>query len=246
MTLILKHEQERFNGDGFISALTSLFPKVASFVANNKSLISSEAQAIGSIAKSEIYKNHYALFLVFHGQNILEKNICRELETIKHPGEFDTTRKTVLYPKDFDSVSSWIPDLGDGSVLKEPVRNVANDADQARMRLIDRNTIERVGRAANHGFEKRVLQYNNTVDSNSWGSYVVEDVEIAFLRRNTVLSVTLTGESTTWPITNTIKPARYLMVGFENLPDSQTNNNNVFRVAMNQNQDPIIHKVQVR
>ncbi|ESO97164.1 hypothetical protein LOTGIDRAFT_174550 [Lottia gigantea] len=58
--------------------------------------------------------------------------------------------------------------------------------------------------------------------------------------------MTLTGESTTWPITNTIKPVRYLMVGFKNLPDSQTNNNNVFRVAMNQTQDPLIHKVQVR
>ncbi|ESO99374.1 hypothetical protein LOTGIDRAFT_158461 [Lottia gigantea] len=58
--------------------------------------------------------------------------------------------------------------------------------------------------------------------------------------------MTLTGESTTWPITNTIKPARCLMVGFKNLPDSQTNNNNVFRVAMNQTQNPFIHKVQVR
>ncbi|ESO91859.1 hypothetical protein LOTGIDRAFT_163219 [Lottia gigantea] len=58
--------------------------------------------------------------------------------------------------------------------------------------------------------------------------------------------MTLTGESTTWSITNTIKPARYLIVGFKNLPDSQTNNNNVFRVAMNQTQDPLIHKVQVR
>ncbi|ESO98852.1 hypothetical protein LOTGIDRAFT_158801 [Lottia gigantea] len=75
---------------------------------------------------------------------------------------------------------------------------------------------------------------------------LTKDIEIAFLRRKTVGSMTLTGESTTWPITNAIKPARYLMVGFKNLQDSQTNNNNVFRVAMNQNQDPIIHKVQVR
>ncbi|ESO84694.1 hypothetical protein LOTGIDRAFT_168562 [Lottia gigantea] len=82
------------------------------------------------------------------------------IETIKYPGEFDTMLKTVLYPKDFDSVSGWIPDVGDGSVLKEPVRNVANDADLDR---VARNTIERVARAANHGFEKRVLQYNNIV-----------------------------------------------------------------------------------
>ncbi|ESO88667.1 hypothetical protein LOTGIDRAFT_165453 [Lottia gigantea] len=75
---------------------------------------------------------------------------------------------------------------------------------------------------------------------------LTKDIEIAFLHRNTVGSMTLTGESTTWPITNTIKPARYLMVGFKNLADSQTNNNNVFRVAMNQTQDPLIHKVQVR
>ncbi|ESO90770.1 hypothetical protein LOTGIDRAFT_163652 [Lottia gigantea] len=240
------------------------------------------------------------------------------IETIKHPGEFDTMLKTVLYPKDFDSVSGWIPDVGDGSILKEPVRNLANDADLARVRVVARNTIERVGRAANHGFEKRVLQYNNVVENNRWGNYVnwklyplfgllehrkvsvglpykihlqreinddkiffgengsdakleitnlqlfipvitpsievetrifnslTKDIEIAFLHRNTVGSMILTGESTTWPITNTIKPARYLMVGFKNLPDSQTNNNNVFRVAMNETQDPIIHKVQVR
>ncbi|ESP02113.1 hypothetical protein LOTGIDRAFT_157261 [Lottia gigantea] len=240
------------------------------------------------------------------------------IETIKHPGEFDTMLKTVLYPKDFDSVSDWIPDVGDGSVLKEPVRNLANDADLARVRVLARNTIERVGRAVNHGFEKRVLQYNNVVENNRWGNYVnwklyplfgllehrkvsiglpykihlqreinndkiffgengsdakleitnlqlfipvitpsievetrifnslTKDIEIAFLHCNTVGSITLTGESTTWPITNTIKPARYLIVGFKNLPDSQTNNNNVFRVAMNQTQDPLIHKVQVR
>ncbi|ESP03438.1 hypothetical protein LOTGIDRAFT_171378 [Lottia gigantea] len=212
----------------------------------------------------------------------------------------------------------WIPDVGDGSVLKEPVRNVPNDADEARMRVITRNTIERVGRAANHGFEKRVLQYNNVVENNRWGNYVnwklyplfglfehtkvsiglpykinlqreinddkiffgenasdaklekmnlqlfipvitpsiqvktrifnslPKDIEIAFLCCNTKGSMTLTGESTTWPITNTIKPARYLIVGFKNLPDLQTNNNNIFRVEMNQTQDPIIHKVQVR
>ncbi|ESO90777.1 hypothetical protein LOTGIDRAFT_163659 [Lottia gigantea] len=88
------------------------------------------------------------------------------IETIKHPGEFDTMLKTVLYPKDFDSVSGWIPDVGDGSVLKEPVRNVASDADLDRVRVVARNTIERVARAANHGFEKRVLQYNNIVENN--------------------------------------------------------------------------------
>ncbi|ESO99331.1 hypothetical protein LOTGIDRAFT_158417 [Lottia gigantea] len=207
--------------------------------------------------------------------------------------------KTVLYPKDFDSVSGWIPDVGDGSVLKEPVRNLANDSDLARVRVVARNTIERVARAANHGFEKRVLQYNNIVENNRKVSIglpykihlqreinddkiffgengsdakleitnlqlfipvitpsievetrifnsLTKDIEIAFLHRNTVGSISLTGESTTWPITNTIKPARYLMVGFKNLPDSQTNNNNVFRVAMNQTQDPLIHKVQVR
>ncbi|ESO85532.1 hypothetical protein LOTGIDRAFT_155018 [Lottia gigantea] len=89
------------------------------------------------------------------------------IETIKHPGEFDTMLKTVLYPKDFDSVLGWIPDVGDGSVLKEPVRNVANDADLDRVRVVARNTIERVARAANHGFEKRVLQYN---DNNRWAA----------------------------------------------------------------------------
>ncbi|ESO96070.1 hypothetical protein LOTGIDRAFT_160054 [Lottia gigantea] len=231
------------------------------------------------------------------------------IETIKHPEELDTMLKTVLYPKKYDSVSGWIPDVGDGSVLKEPVRKVPTEADLARVRAVDRNTLERVGRAVNHGFEKRVLKYNNSIDNISWGNYVnlklyplfdllehrnvsiglpykihlqrevnddkiffgckdrnnesptlytrhntievetrifnmlTKDIEIDFLRRNTVGSMTLIGESTTWPITNTIKPARYLMVGLKNLPDSQTNNNNVFRVALNQDQDPIIHKV---
>ncbi|ESO91831.1 hypothetical protein LOTGIDRAFT_163193 [Lottia gigantea] len=143
------------------------------------------------------------------------------IETIKHPGEFDTMLKTVLYPKDFYSVSGWIPDVGDGSVLKEPIRNLANDADLA------------------------VITPSIEVETRIFNS-LTKDIKIAFLHRNTVGSMTLTGESTTWPITNTIKPARYLMVGFRNLPDSQTNNNNVFRVAMNQTQDPIMHKVQVR
>ncbi|ESO91819.1 hypothetical protein LOTGIDRAFT_163181 [Lottia gigantea] len=240
------------------------------------------------------------------------------IETIKHPGEFDTMLKTVLYPKNYDSVLGWIPDVGDGEVLKEPVRTVANDADLARIRVVARNTLERVSRGVNDGFEKRALQYNNVVENNRWGNYVnwklyplfgllehrkvsiglpykihlqreindnkiffgennsdakleitkiqlyipvitpsvevetrifnslTKDIEIAFLRRNMVGSMTLTGESTTWPITNTVKPARYLMVGFKNLPDSQTNNNNIFRVALNHIQDPIIRKVQVR
>ncbi|ESO94775.1 hypothetical protein LOTGIDRAFT_161025 [Lottia gigantea] len=221
------------------------------------------------------------------------------IQTIKHPGEFDTMLKTVFYPKDFDSVSGWIPDVGDGSVLKEPVGNLANDADLARVRVVARNTIERVARAANHGFENRVLQYNKVVENKRKVSIglpykihlqreindnkiffgeigsdakleitnlqlfipvitpsievetrifnsLTKDIEIAFLHRNTVGSMTLTGESTTWPITNTIKPARYILVGFKNLADSQTNNNNVFRVAMNQTQDRIIPKVQRR
>ncbi|ESO91865.1 hypothetical protein LOTGIDRAFT_163226 [Lottia gigantea] len=94
------------------------------------------------------------------------------LETIKHSGEFETMLKTVLYPKDFDLVSGWIPDVGDGSVLKEPVTNLSNDADLARVRVVARNTIERVARAANHGFEKRVLQYNNVVENNRWGNHI--------------------------------------------------------------------------
>ncbi|ESP04431.1 hypothetical protein LOTGIDRAFT_170824 [Lottia gigantea] len=57
MSLILKHEQHKFEGDGFFSALTSLIPKVANFVSNNKSLISSEAQALGSVAKAGIQKS---------------------------------------------------------------------------------------------------------------------------------------------------------------------------------------------
>ncbi|ESO91466.1 hypothetical protein LOTGIDRAFT_153910 [Lottia gigantea] len=80
------------------------------------------------------------------------------IETIKHPGEFDTMLKTVLYPKNYDSVSGWIPDVGDGEVLKEPVRTVANDTDLDRIRVVARNTLERVTRGVNHGFEKRALQ----------------------------------------------------------------------------------------
>ena len=58
MSLILKHEKEKFNttfvGDGFVSSLASLIPKVASFVTNNKALISSGTQAIGSLAKAGV------------------------------------------------------------------------------------------------------------------------------------------------------------------------------------------------
>ncbi|ESO86184.1 hypothetical protein LOTGIDRAFT_167418 [Lottia gigantea] len=92
------------------------------------------------------------------------------IETIKHPDEFDTMLKTVLYPKNYDSVSGWIPDVGNGEVLKEPVRTVADDADLARIRVVARNTLERVTRGVNHGFEKRALQYNNVVENNRWAA----------------------------------------------------------------------------
>ncbi|ESO99257.1 hypothetical protein LOTGIDRAFT_173745 [Lottia gigantea] len=159
----------------------------------------------------------------------------------------------------------WIPDVGDGEVLKEPVRNVTNDANEDRMRAIARKTIERVGRAEIN--DDKIFFGENASDAKleimnlqifipvitpsiegetRIFNSLTKDIEIAFLRRNTLGSITLTGESTTWPITNTIKPARYLMVGFKNLPDSQRNNNNIFRVAMNQTQDPLIRKVQVR
>ncbi|ESO85516.1 hypothetical protein LOTGIDRAFT_155003 [Lottia gigantea] len=85
------------------------------------------------------------------------------------PGEEPVNRVDASAPK---HVSDWIPDVGDGRVLIEPVRNVPNDAVEARMRAIARNTIERVERAGNHGFEKRVLQYNNVVENNRWGNYV--------------------------------------------------------------------------
>ncbi|ESP02107.1 hypothetical protein LOTGIDRAFT_157255 [Lottia gigantea] len=124
------------------------------------------------------------------------------IETIKHPGALETMLKTVLYPKDFDSISGWIPDVGDGSVLKEPKEErladpgsrgedsdgvEGEDESESEKRggvpclrerlpmsaglgvgeLRARNTIERVARAAIHGFEKRVLQYNNVVENNS-------------------------------------------------------------------------------
>ena len=190
--------------------------------------------------------------------------------------------------------------------------------DANRMRTVTRYIIERTARLANHGFEKRVNQYNIFVENGRWGNYVnwklyplfgllehkkvsiglpykihlqreinddriffgengsnakleitnlqlyipvitpsievetkifnamTKDIEIAFLRRNTIGSMTITGESTTWPITNTTKPARYLIVGFKNLPDLQTNNNNKFRVLMDNANDPKINKVQIR
>ncbi|ESO95272.1 hypothetical protein LOTGIDRAFT_175181 [Lottia gigantea] len=99
------------------------------------------------------------------------------ITTIKHPGEFDTMLKTVLYPKNYDSVSGWIPDVGDGEVLKEPVRNLANDADLARVRVVARNTLKRVTRGVNHGFEKRALQYNNVVENNRWETLVMKIIE---------------------------------------------------------------------
>ncbi|ESP02835.1 hypothetical protein LOTGIDRAFT_156784 [Lottia gigantea] len=76
--------------------------------------------------------------------------------------------KTVLYPKNYDSVSGWIPDVGDGSVLKEPVRTLAADANEARVRVVVRNTLERVASK----LWIRVNQYNNVVENNRWGNYV--------------------------------------------------------------------------
>ncbi|ESP01682.1 hypothetical protein LOTGIDRAFT_172533 [Lottia gigantea] len=210
------------------------------------------------------------------------------IETIKHPGEFDTMMKTVLYPKKYDSVSGWIPDVRDGSVLREQVRNVPNDANEDRMRAIARNTIERVGRAANHGFEKRVLQYNNVVENNRWDNYVnwklyplfgllehrkvsiglpykihlqreISDDKIFFGENASDAKLEITNLQLYIPvITPSIEVetrifnslTKDLEIAFlrrnTNLPDSQTKNNNIFRLAMNQTQDPIIRKVQVR
>ncbi|ESO94757.1 hypothetical protein LOTGIDRAFT_161003 [Lottia gigantea] len=59
MSLILKHEQHKFedySGDGIFSSLfflgKTIIPKVASFVSNIKSLISTGAKAVGSIAQT--------------------------------------------------------------------------------------------------------------------------------------------------------------------------------------------------
>ncbi|ESO96126.1 hypothetical protein LOTGIDRAFT_160113 [Lottia gigantea] len=174
--------------------------------------------------------------------------------------------KTVLYPKNYDSVSDWIPDVGDGRVLKEPAwklyplfgllehRKVSIGLPYKihLQREINDDKIFFGENASDAKLEIPNLQLyipvitpSIEVETRIFKS-LTKDIDIAFIRRNTIGSITLTGESTTWPITNTIKPARYLMVDFKNLPDSQTNNNNIFRVAMNQTQDPIIRKVQVR
>jgi len=42
-----------------------------------------------------------------------------EVERITSPGEFDTILKTIIYPKDYDSDSSWIPDVGNSSTVQE-------------------------------------------------------------------------------------------------------------------------------
>ncbi|ESO93888.1 hypothetical protein LOTGIDRAFT_153360 [Lottia gigantea] len=125
------------------------------------------------------------------------------IETIKHPGEFDTMLKTVLYPKDFDSVSGWIPDVGDGIVLKEPV---GNDADLDRVRVVARHTIERVARAAKSWIRKTkngsdakleitnlqlfipVITPSIEVETRIFNS-LTKDIEIAFLRRNTIFKL---------------------------------------------------------
>ncbi|ESO85551.1 hypothetical protein LOTGIDRAFT_155037 [Lottia gigantea] len=194
--------------------------------------------------------------------------------------------KTVLYPKDFDSVSGWIPDVGDGSILKEPVRNLANDANLARVRVVARNTIERVGRAANHGFEKRVLQYNNVVENNRWGNYVnwnlyplfgllehrkvsiglpykihlqreINDDKIFFGENSSDEKLEITNLQLFKPV---ITPSIEVeMRIFNSLTKdieiaflhrltlgSMTLTGESFRVAMNQTQDPLIHRVQVR
>lgn len=239
------------------------------------------------------------------------------VETIKHPGEFDTMLKVLLYPTDYSGLSGWIPDVGEGKVEKEP-QDIANDANLDAVRTSVKALIKRSDFKKNEGFEKRVAIYNNTVDNNSWGTYInwylyplfgilehrkvsiglpykihlqrtinndriffgennsnakleitdielyvpvitptievetrllnslTKDIEIAFLRRNTIGSMTITGESTTWQITTTTKPSRYLILGFKTLQDSQTNNNNSFKIAGANWADPIIKRIQVR
>ncbi|ESO88840.1 hypothetical protein LOTGIDRAFT_165260 [Lottia gigantea] len=193
------------------------------------------------------------------------------IETIKILGEFDTMLKTVLYPS-IQSQAGY--PVGDGSVLEEPNnrwgnyvnwklyplfgllghRNVSiglpNKIHLQREIKDDKiffgeNASDAKLEITNQQLFIPVITPSIEVETRIFNS-LTKDIEIAFLHRNTVGSMTLTGEPTTWPITNTIKTARYLMVGFKNLPDLQTNNNNIFRVAMNQTQDPIIHKVQVR
>ncbi|ESO82651.1 hypothetical protein LOTGIDRAFT_155664 [Lottia gigantea] len=141
--------------------------------------------------------------------------------------------------------------------------NLANDADLARVRVVARNTIERVARAANHGFEKRVVQYNNVVENNRWGNYVnwklyplfgllehrkvsiglpykihlqreINDDKIFFGENASDAKLEITNLQLYIPVKtpsievetrifnsltkdiDTIKPARYLMVGFKN------------------------------
>ena len=239
------------------------------------------------------------------------------IETIKHPGEFDTMLKTLLYPKDYTTASGWIPDTGDGKIQSKQ-ENVAADANQAAVRTAVNNLVNITKFQNNEGYKKRVVLYNNNIDGNSWGSYInwplyplfgllerrkvyiglpfkihlqrlinndriffgennsnakleitniqlyvpvitptievetrllsslKKDIDIAFLRRNTIGSITITGENYTWQVTNTTKPARYLILGFKTLPDSQTNNNNHFKVTGDNFGDPKIKRVQVR
>ena len=50
--------------------------------------------------------------------------------------------------------------------------------------------------------------------------------QISFLRRNTIASSQWSSSENTWNITTTNKPSRYILLGFKQLADALTNNNN--------------------
>ncbi|ESO90507.1 hypothetical protein LOTGIDRAFT_164092 [Lottia gigantea] len=120
MSLILKHEQHKFEGDGFFSALSSLIPKVANFV--SKFLISSGAQALRAVAKagvniSETVKrstiNTVSILLSWKIRNIIiqnqdtsliDANISYHEEYLKHRRQWEILPNSVTNIRGFKIV----------------------------------------------------------------------------------------------------------------------------------------------
>ncbi|ESO88645.1 hypothetical protein LOTGIDRAFT_165429 [Lottia gigantea] len=118
--------------------------------------------------------------------------------------------KTVLYPKDLDSVSGWIPDVGDGSVLKEPVRNVANLLEHRKVSIglpykihLQREINDDKIFFGENGSDAKleitnlqlfipVITPSIEVETIIFNS-LTKDIEIAFLHRNTVAADAATG-----------------------------------------------------
>lgn len=257
-------------------------------------------------------------------QTILLQAGSNQIESITSPGEFDTMLKIILYPNAYCSDSGWIPDKGDGNVVRN-VGEIGAAAEEAtslerlnEIRLAALTIKNKIDGNLNTGFIERKFTYNKTdgnsfVGSINWKLYpllgllenrkvsigldykltltrqvndnkilfgaansqakfsiktmqlyiptitpsievetkllnsLTKDIPIAFLRRN-CFTKSFTNAKETWNITNTSKPARYIILGFKQTDDAKTTNNNKFYLNSADAAAPRsqIQRVQVR